>query len=41
LTDEYGTGVASGSWLVPLSGTQPASVELVSPSGNVWSKGSF
>jgi hypothetical protein len=41
LTDEYGTGVASGSWLVPLSGNQPVSVELVSPSGNVWSRGSF
>lgn len=41
LTDEYGTGVASGSWLVPLSGDQPASVELVTKSGTVWSKGSF
>ncbi|HSN43902.1 MAG TPA: hypothetical protein VLR88_07575, partial [Propionibacteriaceae bacterium] len=41
LTDEYGTGVASGSWLVPLSGAQPASVELVTASGNVWSRGRF
>lgn len=41
LTDKYGTGVASGSWLVPLSGTQPASVELVSPSGAVWSRSTF
>jgi hypothetical protein len=41
LTDEYSTGVASGSWLVPLSGTLPASVELVTASGNVWSRGTF
>jgi hypothetical protein len=41
LTDEYGTGVASGSWLVPLTGDQPQSVELVTKSGTVWSKGSF
>ena len=41
LTDEYGTGVASGSWLVPVAGAQPASVELVSPSGNVWSRSTF
>jgi len=41
LTDEYGTGVASGSWVVPVTGAQPASVELVSPSGNVWSRSTF
>ncbi len=41
LTDEYGTGVASGSWLVPVTGAHPASVELVSPSGNVWAKSGF
>ena len=41
LTYEYGTGAASGSWLVPLSGEPPASVELVGPSGTVWSKAQF
>ncbi|MBK8460868.1 MAG: zf-HC2 domain-containing protein [Micropruina sp.] len=41
LTDEYGSGTASGSWLVPISGDPPASVELVAQSGNVWSRGSF
>jgi hypothetical protein len=41
LADEYGTGAASGSWLVPLSGDAPASVELVAPSGTVWSRGTF
>lgn len=38
LTDEYGTGQASGSWLVPITGDQPASVQLVTASGNVWSQ---
>lgn len=41
LTDEYRTGAASGSWLVPLSGEPPASVELIGPSGAVWSKARF
>jgi hypothetical protein len=41
LTDEYSTGVASGSWLVPVTGAQPTSVELVSPSGTVWAKSGF
>lgn len=41
LTDEYGTGAASGSWLVPLGGEPPASVELVGPSGTVWSRARF
>ncbi|MCA0294950.1 MAG: hypothetical protein LCH96_06485 [Actinobacteria bacterium] len=41
LSDEYGTGEASGSWLVPLAGEQPASVELVAPSGVVWSQARF
>lgn len=39
LADEYGSAVGTGSWLVPLSGEPPASVELVAPSGNVWSRG--
>ena len=41
LTDEYGSGRASGSWLVPIAGDPPAGVELVTPSGKVWSRGSF
>jgi hypothetical protein len=41
LADGYGTGVASGSWLVPLSGDTPASVELVGPAGAVWSRAIF
>ncbi|MFT4108374.1 zf-HC2 domain-containing protein [Propionicimonas sp.] len=41
LTDEYGTGTASGSWLVPLPGNPPAEVELVGPSGAVWARASF
>lgn len=41
LSDEYGTGVASGSWVVPLPGDPPASVELVGPAGTVWSTGTF
>lgn len=41
LTDEYGTGAASGSWLVPLGGDAPASVELVGPTGTVWSRATF
>lgn len=41
LKDEYGTGSASGSWLVPLNGEPPASVEMVTPSGTVWSRASF
>lgn len=41
LTQEYGNGSASGSWLVPLSGEQPAGVELVAPSGTVWAQGRF
>ena len=41
LTDEYGAGVASGSWLVPITGAQPATVELVAPSGTVWSRAGF
>lgn len=41
LTDEYGTGSASGAWLVPLFAEQPASVELVAPSGTVWSQARF
>lgn len=41
LSDEYGTGVASGSWLVPLTGDEPAGVELVAPSGTVWSTARF
>lgn len=41
LTDEYGTGEASGAWLMPLSGVQPAAVELVVPSGKTWSTARF
>jgi len=41
LTSEYGASKASGSWLVPVSGDAPVGVELVAPSGNVWSTGHF
>lgn len=41
LTDEYGSGTASGSWLVPIRGEPPVSVELVAPSGRVWARGTF
>ncbi len=41
LTSEYGSDQASGSWLVPVSGEPPAVVELVAPSGTVWSTGHF
>ncbi|MFZ0529963.1 MAG: hypothetical protein WAL91_05445 [Propionicimonas sp.] len=41
LTDEYGSGTASGSWAVPVTGDLPARVELVAPSGAVWSAGTF
>ena len=41
LTDEYGRGEASGAWLVPITGTPPASIELVAPNGNVWARGTF
>jgi hypothetical protein len=39
LSGEYGS--ASGSWLVPLAGEPPIRVELVAPSGVVWSSGNF
>lgn len=41
LTSEYGSEQASGSWLVPVSGDAPSRVELVAPSGRVWSTGHF
>ena len=41
LTSEYGAAQASGSWLVPISGDAPVGVELVAPSGKVWSTGHF
>lgn len=41
LTSEYGSDRASGSWLVPLTGEPPVGVELVAPSGTVWSRGHF
>lgn len=41
LTDEYGSGRASGSWLVPIATDPPASVELVARSGTVWSRAGF
>ncbi len=41
LTSEYGSDRASGAWLVPVSGDPPATVELVAPSGKVWSSANF
>ncbi len=41
LTSDYGSQQASGSWLVPVSGEAPVGVELVAPSGKVWSTGHF
>lgn len=41
LSDEYGRGTASGSWLVPLPEGPPARVELVAPGGTVWARGAF
>lgn len=41
LTSEYGSEQASGAWLVPVSGEPPAAVELVAPSGKVWSSARF
>ncbi len=41
LTSEYGASQASGAWLVPVSGDAPVAVELVAPSGKVWSTGHF
>jgi Putative zinc-finger len=41
LTSDYGAAQASGSWLVPVSGEPPVGVELVAPSGKVWSAGHF
>ncbi len=41
LSDEYGRGTASGSWLVPITGDPPVAVELVGPSGAVWAQGRF
>jgi hypothetical protein len=41
LTNEYGSEKASGSWLVPFTGEAPVGVELVAPSGKVWSTGHF
>lgn len=41
LGEEYGSGVASGAWLVPLAGAPPATVELVAPTGTVWSRARF
>ncbi|MGV8907473.1 MAG: zf-HC2 domain-containing protein [Propionicimonas sp.] len=41
LTSTYGSERASGSWLVPLAGEPPVGVELVAPSGTVWSTGHF
>lgn len=41
LSDEYGSGNASGSWLVPLQDGAPAAVELVSASEKVWARGRF
>lgn len=41
LTNGYGSEQASGSWLIPVSGEPPAAVEMVAPSGMVWSTGHF
>lgn len=41
LTEAYAGGTASGSWLVPLAGDRPASVELVTTSGTVWARSTF
>ncbi len=41
LSDEYGRGTASGSWLVPITGDPPVAVELVAPTGAVWAQGRF
>lgn len=41
LSDEYGRGTASGSWLVPITGDLPVAVELVAPTGAVWAQGKF
>ncbi|HEY3337418.1 MAG TPA: zf-HC2 domain-containing protein [Propionicimonas sp.] len=41
LTSDYGAVQASGSWLVPVTGDAPVGVELVAPSGKVWSTGHF
>lgn len=41
LTDEYGTGTANGTWLVPLSSGHPVAVDLVAPSGRTWSTARF
>lgn len=41
LTDEYPTGSASGSWLVPFSGDPPVAVEMVTPTGTVWARATF
>lgn len=40
LTSEYGPD-ASGAWAVPLVGDRPVRVELVAPSGKVWSQAQF
>jgi hypothetical protein len=42
LSDDYGSGQASGAWLVPLPGDRPPSrVEMIGPSGSVWSSATF
>lgn len=38
LTDEYGSGTASGSWLVPIAGEPPTAVELVGATATVWAQ---
>ncbi|MGB7961877.1 MAG: hypothetical protein WCF12_02805 [Propionicimonas sp.] len=40
LSSEYGAD-ASGAWAVPLAGERPVRVELVAPSGKVWSQAQF
>jgi hypothetical protein len=39
---EYpGASTSTGSWLVPIDAEPPAAVELLGPSGGVWSRGTF
>lgn len=42
LSDDYGSGQASGAWLVPLpDDRRPSRVEMIGPSGAVWSSATF
>lgn len=41
LGESYGSGVASGTWVVPIADAEVSRVELVAPSGAVWSSATF